>query len=132
MLWLPITEAQDNPWKEPLPYQQDPDTPSEYHHGDIDNFEYMEHENHTTLRTLTRELDHLWHRIETAKGQPMEAINHLEHELHRLSLVLMPSAPLEPLDDVLQQYTETLCTAQKKTNFANTLIQDIPIFNGSD
>ena len=27
---------------------------------------------------------------------------------------------------------ETLCTAQKKANFANTLIQDIPIFNGSN
>ena len=27
---------------------------------------------------------------------------------------------------------ETLCTAQKKTNFTNTLIQDIPTFNGSD
>ena len=42
------------------------------------------------------------------------------------------SAPPEPLDEVLQQYTETLCTAQQQTTFANTLIQDIPTFNGSD
>ena len=41
-------------------------------------------------------------------------------------------APLEPLDDVLQQYMETLCSAQKQTTFVNTLIQDIPTFNGSD
>ena len=27
---------------------------------------------------------------------------------------------------------DTLCSAQKQTNFANTLIQDIPIFNGND
>ena len=27
---------------------------------------------------------------------------------------------------------ETLCSAQKQTTFANTLIQDIPTFNGSD
>ena len=27
---------------------------------------------------------------------------------------------------------ETLCSAQKQTNFANTLIQDIPIFNGNN
>ena len=62
----------------------------------------------------------------------MEAINHLEHELHRLSLMFQPSAPSEPLDEVLQQYMETLCSAQKQTTVANTLIQDIPTFNGSD
>ena len=27
---------------------------------------------------------------------------------------------------------DTLCSAQKHTNFSNTLIQDIPIFNGND
>ena len=27
---------------------------------------------------------------------------------------------------------DTLCSAQKQTNFANTLIQDIPIFNRND
>ena len=27
---------------------------------------------------------------------------------------------------------DTLCSAQKQTNFVNTLIQDIPIFNGND
>ena len=71
-------------------------------------------------------------RIETAEGQPMEAINHLECELHRLSLALSPSALPEPLDDVLQQCIEILCTVQKKTNFVNILIQDIPTFNGRD
>ena len=116
----------------PTPLEQDPDTPGKYHHRDIDNFENVEHETHTTLKTLTREINHLRQRIETAKGQPPEAISCLECELHRLSLALSPLALLEPLDDVLQQYMETLCTAQKKTNFANTLIQDIPTFNGSD
>ena len=32
----------------------------------------------------------------------------------------------------MQQYTNTLCTAQKKTSFVNTLLQDIMIFNGND
>ena len=36
------------------------------------------------------------------------------------------------INDVLQQSTETLCSAQKQTNVMNTLIQDIPIFNGND
>ena len=44
----------------------------------------------------------------------MEAINHLKHELHRLSLAFHSSAPPEPLDDVLQQSMETLCSAQNR------------------
>ena len=92
----------------------------------------MQHENHTTLKALTKKLDNLQHRVEYAEGQTMEDINHLECELHRLSLTLQPSVPPEPLDEVLQQYTETLCSAQKQTTFANTLIQDIPPFNGSE
>ena len=98
----------------------------------MDNFENVEHENHTTLKTLTREFNNLWHRVETAESQPTEAINCLECELHRLSLAFCSSALPEPLDEVLQQCTETLCTAQKQTTFANTLIQDIPTFSGSD
>ena len=84
------------------------------------------------MRDLTNKVDHLRHKVEATKGQPTEAINCLECELHRLSLVLCPSALPEPLDEVLQQYTETLCTAQKKSFFANTLLQDITIFNGNN
>ena len=62
----------------------------------------------------------------------MEAIHCLEHELHRLSLTFQPTTLPEALDEVLQQYMESLCSAQKQTTFANTLIQDIPTFNGSD
>ena len=61
----------------------------------------------------------------------MEAIYYIEHKLQRLSIALHSSAPLEPLDDVLKQYKDILCSAQKQTNLANTLIQDIPIFNGN-
>ena len=111
--------------------EQGPHIPSD-HPEDMDNFENVEQENHTTLKAPTRNLDDLQHRVETVEGQPMEAINHLKHELHRLSQTFQPSAPPEPLDEVLQQYTETLCSARKQTTFANTLIQDIPTFNGSD
>ena len=48
-------------------------------------------------------------------------MSHLECKLNRLTLTLHPSAPSKPLNEVLQQYTETLCTAQKKTSFVNTL-----------
>ena len=111
--------------------EQGTDIPSD-HLEDMNNFENVEHENHTTLKALTRNLDDLQHRVETAEGQPVEAICHLEHELHRISLTIQPSASPESLDEVLQKYMETLCTAQKQTTFANTLIQDIPTFNGSD
>ena len=97
----------------------------------MDSFENVEQENHTNLKTLTIGLDDLHHRVEADKGQPMEAINCIEHELHRLSPVLHSSAPPEPLDDVLQQYTEIICSTQKQTTFVNTLIQDIPTFNSS-
>ena len=34
--------------------------------------------------------------------------------------------------EVLNKYTNTLCNAQKKTSFVNSLLQDIPILNGND
>ena len=55
----------------------------------------------------------------------MDAINHLEHKLYRLGLTRHLSTLLEPIEEVLQQYTSTLCTAQKKMSFVNTLLQDI-------
>ena len=41
------------------PDGQDSDIPSDYHHEDMDNLENMEHDNHTTLKALTRDLDNL-------------------------------------------------------------------------
>ena len=107
-------------------------TPHEYHHEDIGNLETMEQEYHTNLLNLTWELDDLYHRVQAGEGQPAEALHHIECKLQRLSITLCPSALPKPLNDVLQQYTETLCSAQKQTTFMNTLIQDIPTFNGSD
>ena len=118
--------------KDPNPQDQDVDIPNDYQHEDIYDFENVENENNTWLRAPTNKVDHLWHKIEVTKGQPTEAINCLECELHRLSLALCPSTPPESLDEVLQQYTETLCTAQKKSTFTNTLLQNIKIFNGSN
>ena len=106
--------------RDPNPLGQNTDIPSNYLE-DMDNFKNMEHENHSTLKALTRNLDDLQHRVENTEGQPMEAIHHLECELHRLSLTFQTSAPPEPLDEVLKQYTETLCTVQRQTTFTNTL-----------
>ena len=45
--------------RNPSPQEQDIDTPNDYQHEDIDNFENMEDENHTQLNDLTKALDHL-------------------------------------------------------------------------
>ena len=42
----------------------------------------------------------------------------------------MPST--EPIGEVLNKYTDTLCNAQKKASLENSLLQDIPILNGND
>ena len=80
---------------------------------DMDNFEYVEQENHTNLATLTQELNDLNHRVQAGEGQPVEALHGIECKLQRLSIALCPSAPPEPLNDVLQQCMETLCSASK-------------------
>ena len=50
----------------------------------------------------------------------------------RLVLTLHPPTPPEPIEEVLHQYANTLCTAQKKTSFVNSLLQDITILNGNN
>ena len=45
------------PERIPISHEQDPNTPSKYHHEEMDNFENVEHETHTTLKILTGEID---------------------------------------------------------------------------
>ena len=110
----------------------DVDILQDFHHEDTDDFENVEHENPTNLTAITRELDDLCHQVQAGEGQPTEALHHIEQKLQRPSIALCPSAPLEPLDNMLKQYMDTLCSDQKQTNFTNTLIQEVPIFNGND
>ena len=62
----------------------------------------------------------------------METLNHIECELQRLSISPNPPAPTELLGQVIQHYMNPLCSGQKQTNLTNSLLQDIPIFNGHD
>ena len=89
------------------------------------NFEPLEQENVTNLANLTWELDDICHRVQAREGQSVEGLHHIEEELWWLTIALCPSALQEPLNDVLRQYMDTLCSAQKQTNFTNTLLQDI-------
>ena len=60
----------------------------------------------------------------------MYVIHQLEQKLNQLTLTLHP--PSEPIEEVLDNYTNTLCNAQKKTSLESSLLQDIPTFNGQD
>ena len=64
--------------------ETDVDTPHNYHHEDIGEFETTEQEHHTNLVDLTWELDDLCQRVQAGEGQPAEALHCIEHELQRL------------------------------------------------
>ena len=68
--------------------------------------------------------------IEEKVNEPREAIHEIEQRLNDLTLALR--CQNTPLENVLDRYTETLCTAQKKTSLESSLLQDIPILNGQD
>ena len=80
--------------------------------------------------TLTCEMEWLRQTVEEKYNDPRDAIKHLEQKLNQLAITLCPS--MEPIGEVLNKYTDTLCNAQKKTSLENSLLQDIPILNGND
>ena len=73
---------------------------------------------------------HLRQLVEDRDNEPREAMHDLEQRLNRLTLTLCHLDT--PIENVLDRYTETLCTAQKKTSLESSLLQDIPILNGQD
>ena len=68
--------------------------------------------------------------LEDKDNDPRDAITHLELKLNQLALTLCPST--EPIGEVLNKYTDTLCNAQKKTSLESSLLHDIPTFNGNE
>ena len=99
---------------------------------DISDLEHIEPDHQAGFRDLTREIEQLWLTVEANNNDPMDTISHLECKLNQLAHTLCPPTPLEPIEEVLHQYTNTLCNAQKKTSFVNSLLQDITILNGNN
>ena len=85
---------------------------------DSDSQENYQEENIVSLQHKDRDND------------PKDAIQHLEQKLNQLAITLQP--PSEPIEEVLDKYTDTLCNAQKKTSLESSLLQDIPKLNGND
>ena len=66
--------------------------------------------------------------VEDRDNAPRDAIHQLEQKLNQLTLTLCP--PSEPIEEVLDKYTDTLCNAQKTTSLESSLMQVIPTLNG--
>ena len=86
------------------------------------------------LKILEREIHSLQQCIKAGEGQPAEGldcIDHLEQELQTLSLRLsmQPTStpiPTEPFGEVVCQYIDTLCTAQRQTTLPNSYYRTLP------
>ena len=66
--------------------------------------------------------------VDAKDNAPRDAIHHLEQKLNQLTITLHP--PSEPIEELLEKYTDTLYTTQKKTSLESSLLQDIPTLNG--
>ena len=97
---------------------------------DVNDLEHIELNPPVKLKHLTHEMEQLRQTVEDKDNDPMDAIKHLEQKLNQLAITLCP--PTEPIREVLNKYTNTLCNAQKKMSLENSLLQDIPILNGND
>ena len=100
--------------------------------ANINDLENIEPDHQAGLRALTRELEQLWQTVKANNNDPMDAISHLECRLNQLALTLHLPTPMEPIGEVLNKYTDTLCNTPKKTSFVNSLLQDITVLKGND
>ena len=100
---------------------EDPDT------QDIDNTSQDDLQDENIVQNLLHKTECLRQAVENRDNDPREAIQQLEQ---RLTLTLHCSN--DPIENVLDRYTKTLCTAQKKTSLESSLLQDIPTLNRQD
>ena len=106
-------------------------TPIENHNTqEVDNISKDESQNDNLVRQLLCKTVNLRQMVEDQNIEPREAIHDLEQRINNLTLTLHHHNT--PIKNVLDRYSETLCTAQKKTSLESSLLQDIPILNGQD
>ena len=97
---------------------------------DMDNVSEDASQDVNIVQRLLCKTEHLKQVIEDRDNDPREAIHELEQRLSSLTLTLHHSN--DPIENVLDKYTKTLCTTQKKTSLESSLLQDIPTLNGQD
>ena len=86
---------------------EDPDT------QDIDNTSQDDLQDENIIQNLLHKTEHLRQVVENRDNDPREAIQQLEQRLNRLH-THPATAQMILLRMVLDRYTETLCTTQKK------------------
>ena len=96
----------------------------------MDNNSQDNFQEENIVQKLICEMECLRQTIEDSDNDPRDAIHQLEQKLNQLTLTLHP--PLEPINEVLDKYTDTLCNAQKKTSLESSSLQDIPTLNGQE
>ena len=97
---------------------------------DIDNISEDESEDEDLIRQLLHETANLKQFVEDRDNELREVVHDLKQRLNELTLTL--HCQNTPIENMLDRYTETLCTVQKKTSLESSLLQDIPILNGQD
>ena len=97
---------------------------------DIHNVSEDESQDEDLIRQLLCKTANLKQFVEDRDNELREAIHDLEQRLNNLTLALCHQNTT--IENMLDRYTETLCTAQKKTSLESSLLQDIPILNGQD
>ena len=75
-------------------------------------------------------MERLGQTVEDKDNDPRDAIQQLEQKLNQLTFTFCP--PSEPMEEILDKYTNTVCNAQKKTSLESSLLQGIPTLNGHD
>ena len=97
---------------------------------DVDNVSEDDFQDENIVQKLLCKTECLKQVIEDRHNDPREAKHELEQRLNRLTLTLYCLDV--PIENVLDRYTKTLCTTQKKTSLESSLLQDIPSLNGQD
>ena len=97
---------------------------------DMDNASEDGLQDENIVQKLILETERLKQAIENRDNDPREAIHELEQRINMLTHTLHHLN--NPIENVLDKYTETLCTAQKKTSLESSLLKDIPTLNGQD
>ena len=97
---------------------------------DVDSVSEDEAQNENIVQNLLCETAHLRQLVEDRVNEPREAIHDLEQRLW-CSVSILHHSDIS-IENVLDRYTKSLCTAKKKTSLESSLLQDIPILNGQD
>ena len=87
---------------------------------DMDNLNEDTFQDENIVQNLLCETEHLKQVIEDRGNNLREAIHELEQRLNRLTLTLHCSD--DAIENVLDRYTKTLCTAQKKMSLESSLL----------